>query len=227
MQTEWREYPDCPKYMVSGDGRVRGPRGGELALFDGGRGYLCFNISTDFARVKLCRVHRAVAEAFIPNPSNLPVVRHRNDVKTDNRVENLAWGVAHDNTEDAIKNRIGIFRQCPDGLSACTRCRQLKPLSCFTPNKACRNGVTSQCRDCFNESAKQRRASSRSWGCRAVGSAESFECLTCKQQLSASAFRLAKNGASYRARCRQCCNEADRAKRAARGANARGPYKIG
>lgn len=54
------------------------------------RGYLSVNLSYN-DNVKWCLVHRLVAQAFIPNPNNYPYVNHKNEVKTDNRAENLEW----------------------------------------------------------------------------------------------------------------------------------------
>ena len=52
------------------------------------------------------RVHRLVAEAFIPNPKNLQVIGHKNNIKSDNRVENLYWTTISENTKKAYEDRL-------------------------------------------------------------------------------------------------------------------------
>ncbi len=49
-------------------------------------GYLCFNLNG-----KIILSHRFVAECFIPNTQNLPEINHKDEDKTNNKVENLEW----------------------------------------------------------------------------------------------------------------------------------------
>lgn len=53
-------------------------------------GYHYINLNCDGKSYKY-KIHRLVAEAFIPNPNNYPIINHINEDKTDNRVENLEW----------------------------------------------------------------------------------------------------------------------------------------
>lgn len=43
------------------------------------------------------RVHRLVAEAFIPNPENKKFIDHINTIRTDNRIDNLRWVTCSEN----------------------------------------------------------------------------------------------------------------------------------
>ena len=86
------------KYAISADGRVYSYRR-QIILRpeEVHNGYLRVGIVDDEGRLVHKRIHRAVAEAFIPNPLNKSQVHHKNHNRKDNRVENLEWATQREN----------------------------------------------------------------------------------------------------------------------------------
>ena len=86
---------DNVKYEVSSEGKVRSLKTGRiLKPCYNTKGYARVDLtSANIDKTKKTRklVHRLVAQAFIPNPNNLPEVNHINEDKLDNEVENLEW----------------------------------------------------------------------------------------------------------------------------------------
>lgn len=81
------------KYEVSNLGHVRtnGKRPGLLTLTKQKSGYRYAMIQLNNGKQKNCRVHRLVAEHFLPNPDNMKEVNHKDGNKDNNRADNLEW----------------------------------------------------------------------------------------------------------------------------------------
>lgn len=55
------------------------------------------------------KIHRIVAQTFIPNPEHLPCVNHKDEVKNNNNVDNLEWCTHKYNiTYNGLIKRIGL-----------------------------------------------------------------------------------------------------------------------
>lgn len=65
-------------------------------------GYLLVSLYNDTAS-QVVRVHRLVAQAFLPNPDNLPQVNHKDGDKFNNSVTNLEWCTNQDNIDHSWK----------------------------------------------------------------------------------------------------------------------------
>lgn len=69
------------------------------------KGYLQIKLRKE-NNYKHFKVHRLVAQAFIPNPKNLPQVNHKDGDKTNNCVDNLEWVTEKENMRHAVKNNL-------------------------------------------------------------------------------------------------------------------------
>lgn len=91
MEEIWKNVPHDPRYRVSNMGRFKGMRSERLikgTVGGAGRGYLIVSLGESKSRFRL---HRLIAEAFVPNPQGKPHVNHISGDTLDNRAENLEW----------------------------------------------------------------------------------------------------------------------------------------
>lgn len=120
----WKNIPGYPGYQASSDGNIRSfwtkgkypkiidvstPRKNSVDSF----GYQVINITGPTKKQSVQKVHRLVLLAF-RGPSSKKYGLHRNDNKSDNRIENLYWGTQKQNLDDQKKNGIHLHgEKCP------------------------------------------------------------------------------------------------------------------
>ena len=101
-------------YQVNEHGDVQKIHSGKIIPLKGGtysNGYEFVSLTTNNMKYKNFSRHRLVAEAFIPNPMNLPCVNHIDGNKKNNSVLNLEWCTQGENLKHAIE--IGLVEnQC-------------------------------------------------------------------------------------------------------------------
>lgn len=107
----WKDIENYPNYQVSSFGNVKskprkGTHGGILKQEVNKYGYCKVLLLNNNKRLS-ASVHRLVAQAFIPNPSNLPQVNHIDGNKLNNHTDNLEWCTPKDN----VRHRFEVLKQ--------------------------------------------------------------------------------------------------------------------
>ncbi|KAB0577199.1 NUMOD4 motif-containing protein [Fusobacterium naviforme] len=132
MTEEWRPVKGYEGfYIVSNLGNVRSVdrdygnyrfRGKWLRpfLIPDENGYRCVSLSA-YGESRAYKVHRLVAEAFVPNPENKPQVNHLDEDKLNNRADNLEWvtqqeNLAYSNKGPASKKGKAVGRLDENGF---------------------------------------------------------------------------------------------------------------
>ena len=118
MIEEFREIKGWYGYFVSNKGTVISYRSKNNSVYTDKYRVLKQEITkTGYARVTLyiaekglyrTGVHRLVAQAFLPNPNNYPVINHKDENPLNNNVENLEWcSYSYNNTYNNKNKKIG------------------------------------------------------------------------------------------------------------------------
>ncbi len=108
---EWKVIQEFPNYEVSDSGEVRNKKFNRILAFsETNRGFTTYRRITLFKNNKRFyrSVHRLVAEAFIPNPDNLPQVDHIDANGKNNNATNLQWVTPSENIQKSFLQNTSV-----------------------------------------------------------------------------------------------------------------------
>lgn len=87
----YKVIKEFPAYLIYNDGRVYSTKTNQfMSIGEDDRGYKQVSFYQN-GKGHTKKIHRLVAEAFIPNPNNLPQVNHIDENKSNNHYTNLEW----------------------------------------------------------------------------------------------------------------------------------------
>lgn len=100
-----KEYSD---FLIDENGNIYNVKTGHTYKKSIGQsGYYIITLAMGKrGKVKSIRLHKALAETFIPNPHNYPIVLHKDENKLNCKLDNLEWGSYEKNTNDHWKSEI-------------------------------------------------------------------------------------------------------------------------
>lgn len=114
MEISWKrliyqgkDYGDY--YLVSNTGEIKGVKTGKIRsknILHTGYYFVSGSLGSRENKITF-KIHKAVAETFIPNPHNLPIVNHKDGNKLNNHVSNLEWCTNQENVIHAIE--LGLY----------------------------------------------------------------------------------------------------------------------
>ena len=85
------------KYAVTSCGQVWSYKSKKFLQARDDHGYAAVGLYDKDGKRKSCLIHRLVAEAYLPNPDNLPEVHHIDTNRKNNCINNLQWMNKRDN----------------------------------------------------------------------------------------------------------------------------------
>ena len=108
MSEDMKQIPGYNNYWINKEGFVISTKAKTAKVLKASptgpkRDYYCVCLYQNQEK-HVYKVHRLVAEAFIPNPENKPHINHKDGNKANNHVDNLEWCTPKENTAHAWKN---------------------------------------------------------------------------------------------------------------------------
>lgn len=111
----WKPIEDFPDYEISDFGRVRSSKGASIKIltpYPNEKGYLFVSLRI-WGLTPKKRVHRLVAEHYIPNPENKKEVNHKKGIKEYNWYKELEWSTHTENIRHSFNVLKRNTRKCP------------------------------------------------------------------------------------------------------------------